>query len=293
MQQMNPSSRPDPAPSRWAYRLERLLLTPLYRQLLRIGVPFVLCFAAASYYLSDPDRQRAMASAVLELRDQIEKRPEFMVNLLAVEGASPATEAAIRAAFPQDLPVSSFDLDLAEAQRAIQVLAPVAEASLRIRKGGVLSAQITERQAVALWRTREGLGVVDLEGVVIDTLSHRSARADLPVVAGVGADDNLPEALELFRAAQPLGARVLGLVRVGERRWDLMLDRDQRILLPEHRPVPALKRVVLLSQVQDMLNRDVLTVDMRLPARPSVRMTQAAQEEWWRVRRLSAEAGEE
>ncbi|MEQ8256181.1 MAG: cell division protein FtsQ, partial [Roseovarius confluentis] len=30
----------DPAPSRWSYRYQRLMLTPLFRKLLRVGVPF-------------------------------------------------------------------------------------------------------------------------------------------------------------------------------------------------------------------------------------------------------------
>ena len=35
-----------PAPSRWSYRLQRLMLTPLFRTVLRVGLPFGLtvCF---------------------------------------------------------------------------------------------------------------------------------------------------------------------------------------------------------------------------------------------------------
>jgi hypothetical protein len=45
----------------------------------------------------------------------------------------------------------------------------------------------------------------------------------------------VPEALALVAAARPAVPRLRGLVRMGERRWDLVLDRDQRILLPETR----------------------------------------------------------
>ena len=47
----------------------------------------------------------------------------------------------------------------------------------------------------------------------------------------------MAEALALIRAAgrRRWKGRVRGLVRVGERRWDVVLDREQRILLPEHR----------------------------------------------------------
>ena len=74
---------------------------------------------------------------------------------------------------------------------------------------------------------------------------------------------------------------------MGERRWDVVLDRDQRILLPENAPVQALERVIALSEAQDILERDLAAVDMRIAARPTLRMNKAAVSEWWRIRQLS------
>ncbi|MFC6759445.1 hypothetical protein ACFQFQ_08000 [Sulfitobacter porphyrae] len=34
------SVKADPAPSRWAWRMQRLMLTPGFRLMLRAGVPF-------------------------------------------------------------------------------------------------------------------------------------------------------------------------------------------------------------------------------------------------------------
>jgi cell division protein FtsQ len=76
-------------------------------------------------------------------------------------------------------------------------------------------------------------------------------------------------------------------VRIGERRWDVVLDRGQRVLLPETSPVQALERVIALSQAQDVLARDLAAVDMRLAARPTIRMNMAAVEEWWRIQQLT------
>lgn len=280
--------RVDPAPSRWAYRFERLMLTPLFRKVLRIGVPSCLIFLAGTLYFSDAGRRERLVLAVADIRQQIETRPEFMVNLFRIDGASLETEEDIREIFPYEFPASSFDIDLDQVRDLIEGLPAVAHASVRIRQGGVLAAQVTERQPVALWRNRDGLGVVDIQGVVVGEVARRADRADLPIVAGEGAQMALPEALDILRAAQPLGTRVRGLVRMGERRWDVVLDRGQRILLPERGPVRALERVIVLDQVRDMLERDVVAVDMRLAERPTIRMTEAAVGEWWRVIKLSA-----
>ena len=287
---MQQVTRPDPAPSRWSYRFQRLMLTPLFRLGLRIGVPFCLTFGVATAYLADEGRREALTLKLADLREQIATRPEFMVSLLAVEGASIGIEEDIREIFPYDLPASSFDLDLEHVQEMVEGLPAVAKASLRIRQGGVLTAKITERDPVAIWRHFDGLGVVDAEGVVVDELESRAARPDLPLIVGEGADRAVSEALDILRAAAPLQARLRGLVRMGERRWDVVLDRGQRILLPETNPVRALERVIVLDQVQEALARDVVAIDMRLADRPTLRMTENAVEEWWQVTKMTVGA---
>jgi len=88
-----------------------------------------------------------------------------------------------------------------------------------------------------------------------------------------------------------LGARLRGIVRMGARRWDVVLDRDQRILLPEDGALRALEQVIALENAPDVqvLSRDVARVDMRLPDRPTVRMNQEAIQEWWLIRQQAGQ----
>lgn len=291
MQQM--STRSDPAPSRLRYRLHRLMLTPLFRRFLRVGVPFCLTFGLAAGYLSDAQNRDVLRLWVADLRHQIETRPEFMLRLMAVEGASDSVAEEIREIFPFALPVSSFDVDLDDVRGLVEGLPAVARAEVRIRQGGVLEVRVEERRPAAVWRMDGGLAVLDATGVRIGQIVARSERPGLPVVSGAGADSAVGEALRIRHAAAPLGERFRGLVRVGQRRWDVVLDRDQRIMLPENHPVQALERVIALSDAQDLMARDVAVVDMRLEARPTVRMKQDALEQWWRVRRMMAGKGEQ
>lgn len=279
--------RTDPAPSRMSYRLQRLMLTPLYRRLIRFGLPMLVVTAAIGGYLSSEARRTALVEEVAEIRHQIETRPEFMVNLLSVEGASTSVQEDIREIFPYDLPASSFDLVLDDIRVMIEELPAVARAEVRIRQGGVLVAEITERVPVALWKTRDALNVIDIEGQVIGVVQARSERADLPVVAGDGAPEQVAEAIEILRAATPLGMDLRGLVRMGERRWDLVLADGKRILLPENGAVRALERVIVLHGAQDMLGRDLASVDMRIAARPTIRLNENAMEDWWTITQMS------
>ncbi|MEO1346482.1 MAG: cell division protein FtsQ/DivIB [Pseudomonadota bacterium] len=282
MQQVNKSS--DPAPSLWAYRYQRLMLTPFFRCLLRVGVPFAFAFGLVTAYIGNEERQEKIMMAINDMRDQIETRPEFIVELLAIEGASENVEEDIREIFPFDFPASSFDIDIDHVHEMISGLPAVRSADVRIRRGGTMVVTVSERVPVAVWRTWDELALLDAEGFVVAEIATRSERPDLPVLAGEGAHADVPGALAILEAAAPLGARVLGLVRMGERRWDVVLDKDQRILLPEDGSVRALERVLVLNQTQDMLARDLAIVDMRLAGRPTVRLNQPAADTWWRVR---------
>ncbi len=266
-------TRRDPAPSKWDYRLQRLMLTPYVRGFVWKGLPSLVLLGATALWFSHEPNRLAVVGQLTHLRQEFEARPEFRVSLARVEGASDDLAEAVRDKLALPLPMSSFDIDLAAARARIEVLDAVKKADLRVRSGGVLQVVITERMPVAIWRTEDGLTLVDETGHRVAGLMSRADRPDLPLIAGEGADLATPEALELITAAGPLSARVRGLVRVGDRRWDLVLDRDQRVLLPEKNPVQALERLLALDHAQDLMNRDILTVDLRSDHRPTLRLS--------------------
>jgi cell division protein FtsQ len=265
--------RRDPAPSKWDYRLQRLMLTPYVRSFVIKGIPTLVILGCTVLWFSHEPNRQAVIGQLTHLREEFEARPEFRVSLARVEGASDDLAAAVRAKLALPLPMSSFDIDLDAARDRIEGLDAVQKADLRVRSGGILQVLITERVPVAVWRTEDGLTLVDETGHRVAGLLSRADRADLPLIAGEGADAATPEALDLIAAAGPLTARIRGLVRMGDRRWDIVLDRDQRVLLPELNPVQALERLLALDHAQDLMNRDILAVDLRSDHRPTLRLS--------------------
>lgn len=290
MPSLKRATKADPAPSRWSWRLQRLMLTPAFLFGLRVGVPFMVTLAIGSWYLSNPATRAAILETVAEARASIEQRPEFMVNLMAIDGGDAALSVAIRAAVPLDFPTSSFDLNPAEIRMRLLELPPIKEVSVRIRPGGVLQVDVIPRVPVAIWRTAQGLTLIDDEGALVAPIARRDLQPDLPVIAGEGAPEHVDEALQLVAAAAPLGDRLRGLVRLGDRRWDVVLDRNQRILLPTDGAVRALERVIVLeaTPTRKVLSRDIARIDLRLHDRPTVRMNATATEEWRRIRQLNS-----
>lgn len=269
-------SSKDPAPSRFHYRMQRLWLTPLYRSILRTGIPAFAVVFGVGIYLSDDTRREVLVGKAESVIRSVQERPEFMVNMMLIEGASPELASEIRTGIPIRFPVSSFDLELEDMRKRVAEFDAVASADIRIKPGGILQMKVIERKPAFVWRSLDGLMLLDDTGHPVTRISSRLERPDLPLISGDGADRAAPEALKLLQAVAPVSARLRGFVRVGERRWSVVLDRGQRILLPEDGAVEALERVMALAIAEDMLARDVSVIDMRYSARPTLRLSEDA-----------------
>ncbi|MFZ3581106.1 cell division protein FtsQ/DivIB [Loktanella sp. DJP18] len=266
----------DPAPSKWGYRWQRWMLTPGVRTGLRLGVPALIVGLIGTAWSANDANRALIVGRYDQIKAAIQNRPEFMVTELAITGAEEELADVVAELVSVTFPVSSFDLDLEGMRAKVAALDAVSDVYVRVGDAGALEIGITPRQPVAVWRTAEGLQMIDENGVTSGNVALRAERRDLPLIAGEGAKDNLTEALALFRTAAPVAPRVRGLVRIGERRWDMVLDRGQRIQLPTADPVAALERVIQLQETKDLLARDVLLVDMRNPGRPTVRLQKEA-----------------
>jgi cell division protein FtsQ len=281
-------ARRDPAPSRLRYRLNRLWLRQGFRRLVNFGVPMLAGIAATWTLSAEFDLRAHALDAVERVRSAVVHRPQFVIDTIVVPDVSRDLAEAIRVAAFVQLPVSSLELDVAAVRDRIEQLDAVERVRVRALASGVLEIRAIERVPVVVWRSGDGLELLDQNGVRVAEVDSRLRRPDLPLIAGAGADRAVPEALALLAEARPVGARIRGLVRRGERRWDLVLDRGQVVKLPEVDALAALERTMALEVRDDLLKRDISVVDLRDPRRPMLRLTAEAVAELERLRKTAA-----
>jgi cell division protein FtsQ len=268
--------RNDPSPSRLRYRLSRLGRRASVQFALRhLAAPLGLVALGVWLWNQEPVWFWA-ETKIAQVSDAIAARPEFAVTDVSITGGGPRLRLQAREELGLTGPTSSLALDLVALRQRVEALPGVASARLSIGPDGVLRAALTERIPVALWRWDGQLSLVDRDGVVIGPVAERADRPGLPLLIGPGADRAVPEALALVARAGPLTDRLRALVRVGERRWSVALDRDQVIELPAKQAESALGRVLALNAAEDLLARDATVIDIRLPHRPTVRLSPRA-----------------
>ena len=271
-----PPLRSDPAPSRTAYRVTRLWLSPLFRFCVRVVLPLIVVTALAGTWALDQAHRAGMVAWIEDVRNSIAERPEFVMRQMIITGAAPDLSREMREKMPVKFPVSWFEMDAEELRAVALSFDAVKDATVTLDLGGAVRVEVTERVPAILWRTQGRLELLDETGHRVALIDRRDGRADLPLITGDGADQAVPEALALFAAAAPIAHRVRGLMRQGARRWDVVLDRGQVIQLPETRAVAALERVLALQDAKDILGRDIVLVDIRRADRPTMRLGQDA-----------------
>ena len=200
--------------------------------------------------------------------------PEFMIGGVIVRGASPDTEREIRALLPTGFPISPFDIDVETLKQEVEKLPAAASASVSMNPSGYMEIAVIEHEPALIWRNELDLHLLDAEGRIIGSAGQRLDYPDLMLVAGPGSTAAAAEAIRIMSTARPIGKMIRGLVRVGERRWDVVLDRSRKIMLPEKEPAAALAKLIYRNNNDGILSREISAVDLRNPERMTVRLAE-------------------
>ena len=262
----------DPAPSRIAYRIMRLMLIPRLRLIFTLGFPSLLIFCATLGLFININVWENISAIKKDLKLAFVERPEFMIKVASIDGSSDELANEIREILPLDFPVSYFDLDIKYLHKVVNEIPAVASAAIKISVGGVLQINVTEKSPAFIWRKDNVMSVIDETGSFIRIANSRVDYPKLPLVVGEAANLVVSEISSLMQANEYFKDRVRAFIRVGERRWDLILENNVRIMLPQREFLAAFDRLMLMNEAGSLLSGRLSNIDMRLVVRPTVRV---------------------
>ncbi len=170
-------------------------------------------------------------------------------------------------------PILAFDP--AAARQRILNLGWIADARVERRLPGTIYIRLVERKPIAIWQRNGQFALVDANGVVIGD-SDVKDRHDLTLIVGAEAPQHASTLLVMLYTHPQLMDRVAAAIRVADRRWNLRLDNDIDVRLPEENPQAAWDRLAKLQAEHKLLERDIIAIDLRVPERLVVRMRPAA-----------------
>jgi cell division protein FtsQ len=207
--------------------------------------------------------------------DALASAAGFSINSIEIRGLAEADSTEISDRIDVSRTNSLIMLDAEQARRRIAEIPWVADVTVRKVYPRRVVVELTERLPFALWQDEGRVKVVDRTGTVMsDVILTR--HAGLPLVVGAGANVRVEEAVALIDAVPSLRPKIRAAVLVADRRWNLMTVDGVELLLPEEDPKAALARVADLQAAKKLLDRDVVSIDLRVPDRLFVRLSDAA-----------------
>jgi cell division protein FtsQ len=197
------------------------------------------------------------------------------IDRVTISGIGQLTEGEVLNAAGISPLVSLLFLSVRETRERLEGLPLVKSATARKLYPNELAITLVEREAHALWQRRGELFVIAADGTVIDSFED-GRFAYLPLVVGEEANRRTKDYLALLEAAGPLKGRIRAGTLVSGRRWTFKIDNGIDVRLPEHGAAAALARLVNLEREQNILQKDVIAIDLRMPDRVVVRLTEEA-----------------
>jgi cell division protein FtsQ len=207
--------------------------------------------------------------------DAVARHLGFALADITIAGQSGLSETEILAAAEVTPDRSLLFLDAQHMRERLKAVALVREATITKLYPNRLIIDIAEREPWALWQTNGEVVVISADGTVIDT-RHDGRFDSLPFVVGAGANQRVAEFLGLLEAAGELRAQIRAGTLIAERRWNLTMTSGVVVKLPETDPQAAIAELARLQRDQHIVERDVISLDLRLPGRLIARLSEEA-----------------
>ena len=276
-------------PSRFIVLLERYLPH-------RAGVTatVLLLLGSAGFGIVKGGHLDDMISALSDTRNALANSAGFRITAVAINGRKQLTQDEVLATGGVNGRSSLLFLDAATVRDRLKANPWIADATVLKLYPNQLRIDITERTAFALWQQDGRLSVIADDGAVLEPyVSHRFTA--LPLVVGKGAETRARDFLALLARYPQVRSLTKAVIYVGERRWNLRLKDGLDVRLPESEAGNALAALSKFDKEDRLFSRDIVAIDMRLPDRLSVQLSEdaaKAREELFKEKKPKKKAGD-
>jgi cell division protein FtsQ len=240
-----------------------------------LAATVLIILGSAAFGAVKGDHLGPLVEAARDARDATANVAGFRITRLNIAGRKQLTQDEVLSIGGVTGRTSLLFLDAALVREKLKASPWIAEATVAKYYPDRLQIDIVERSAFALWQENGRISVVAEDGAVLEPYVQRRFTS-LPLVVGTGAQTGAKDFLALLEKYPQIKGQVRAAVMVGERRWNLRLTNGIDVRLPERNLDQALTLLTSLDRDKQLMSRDITAIDLRLPDRISVRLSEDA-----------------
>ncbi|MGY3488618.1 cell division protein FtsQ [Bradyrhizobium sp. USDA 4011] len=257
-------------PNRYILLVERYLPR-------RIGLlaTLAILFGSLGFGIVRGGHLEEFTTALSDTRNALANSAGFRITTVGINGRKQLSQDEVLAIGGVNGRSSLLFLDADTVRAKLKANPWIADATILKLYPGRLQIDIVERTAFALWQQNGRLSVIASDGAVLEPYVSRRFL-NLPLVVGKGADTRAQDFLALLDRYPQVRSVTKAAIFVGERRWNLRLKDGLDVRLPENDVGNALAALSKLDKDEKLFSRDIVAVDMRLPDRLIVQLSEEA-----------------
>jgi cell division protein FtsQ len=259
-----------------------------------VAATVLLLLGSAGFGVVRGGHVEELTAALSDTRNALGNSAGFRITTAAINGRRQLSQDEILAIGGVNGRSSLLFLDAAVVRDKLKANPWISDATVLKLYPGQLRIDIVERSAFALWQQDGRLSVIADDGAVLEPYVSRRFLS-LPLVVGKGAETRARDFLALLARYPQVNSVTKAAIFVGERRWNLRLKDGLDIRLPENEVGNALAALSTLDREDRLFSRDIVAVDMRLPDRLTVQLSDdaaKAREELFKDKRPKKKAGD-
>jgi cell division protein FtsQ len=235
----------------------------------------MLLLASAGFGIVRGGHLDELSTALGDSRNALANSAGFRITSVGINGRKQLTQDEVLAIGGVNGRSSLLFLDAGAVRERLKANPWIADATVLKLYPGALQINIVERKAFALWQQDGRLSVIADDGAVLEPYVTRRFLS-LPLVVGKGAETRARDFLALLAQYPQVRDVTRAVVFVGQRRWNLRLKDGLDVRLPENDLDKALAELSRLDKEDHLFSRDIVVVDMRLPDRLTVQLSDDA-----------------
>jgi cell division protein FtsQ len=259
-----------------------------------IALTVLMLLGSAGFGIVKGGHLDEMTAALSDARNALANSAGFRITTVAINGRKQLSQDEVLAIGGVNGRSSLLFLDAATVRDRLKANSWIADATILKLYPGQLQIDIVERSPFALWQQDGRLSVIADDGAVLEPYVSRRF-VSLPLVVGKGADVRARDFLALLDRYPQVRSATKAAIFVGERRWNLRLKDGLDIRLPENDVGNALATLSKLDKEERLFSRDIVAVDMRLPDRLVVQLSDdagKARDELFKDKKTKKKAGD-
>jgi len=240
-----------------------------------IAATLMLLLASAGFGIVRGGHLDELSTALGDSRNALANSAGFRITSVGINGRKQLTQDEVLAIGGVNGRSSLLFLNASAVRERLKANPWIADATVQKLYPGALQINIVERKAFALWQQDGRLSVIADDGAVLEPYVTRRFLS-LPLVVGKGAETRARDFLALLAQYPQVRDVTRAVVFVGQRRWNLRLKDGLDVRLPENDLDKALAELSRLDKEDHLFSRDIVAVDMRLPDRLTVQLSDDA-----------------